>query len=154
MIKEREIKKLNKKLIEFSVDLLKNIKVSTKLYEELTINEIKLKPAAETAKLGFWESNLLEEIVYCSDRVFEIFDAPKMLCPLPAEMLRSRIHKDDLEKFVAASQLTRLNGSPLDLTYRVITRKGNLKILHSRAELKYDIFGNPEKIIGITMDIT
>lgn len=152
--KEKEIKKLNKELIELNEDLKMNLQIKTKLNEELLVNEARLKSAQQTAKLGFWESNLLEDIVYCSDELFEIFDAPKMQCPLPAELLRSRIHKDDIEKFIAASQLTRLNGTPLDITYRVITRAGNLKILHSKAELKYEANGRPEKIIGITMDDT
>lgn len=152
--KEKEIKKLNKELVDLNKDLKMNLDVTTKLNEELLVNEARLKIAQETGKLGFWESNLLEEIVYCSDEIFEIFDAPKMQCPLPPELLRSRIHKDDIEKFVAASQLTRLNGTPLDLTYRILTRAGNLKILHSKAELKYDVNGKPEKIIGITMNVT
>jgi PAS domain S-box-containing protein len=43
---------------------------------------------------------------------------------------------------------------PYDFYYRIITKKGNEKILHSRGQLENDTAANTEKIVGTDQDVT
>lgn len=138
--KEEEINKLNANLIL--------------LNEELKNNETRLKAAQEAGKIGYWEYDFKEELYFISEELFKIFGIPFRAGPVKREMLTPTVHPDDLHIVRGAVERAMLYGEFSDYTYRIPEPNGGIKYIYTKGEVIKDKNGNPEKIFGVSMDIT
>ncbi|MBS1492944.1 MAG: PAS domain S-box protein [Bacteroidetes bacterium] len=138
--KEEEINKLNANLIL--------------LNEDLRNNEVRLKAAQEAGKIGYWEYNFKDELYYISDALFKIFGIPYKPGPVKRDVLTPKVHPDDLSIVRGAVLQAQLYSEFNDYTYRIISDDGSYKYVYTKGEVVKDKNGLPEKIFGVSMDIT
>ena len=120
--------------------------------QELEESEKKLNIAVETAELGTWEYNLINNNVECSPRFAGMFgyatceelshqDLTKLIVPGDVA-IREKAHNDALITGV------------LDYEMRVLGNDGVLRWLKIKGKVFYNDEGKPERMLGSALDIT
>jgi signal transduction histidine kinase len=64
------------------------------------------------------------------------------------------VHPDDRAALFRALRASFASGAPLQQDWRAVKADGSIAWMSSRAESQYDASGRPERMVGITMDIT
>lgn len=152
--REEEILKLNANLLVLNEDLRKNVKSVSKLNEELQLKEVRLKAAQEAGKIGCWEYDFRSELYYISDELYEIFGIPYIEGPVERSVLTPKVHSDDLSIVREAVRRAKTSGEFPDYTYRILGENDEIKYIYTKGEVIKGEDGAPEKIFGISMDIT
>lgn len=70
------------------------------------------------------------------------------------KIITASIHPDDSEISKRVFEEALAGKSDYDLIYRIIQPDGNIRSLHSRADIFYNENGEPETMIGLVQDIT
>jgi PAS domain S-box-containing protein len=65
-----------------------------------------------------------------------------------------RVHKDDLERYRSAIAAAREKKEPFDEEFRVVWRDGTIHWVRTRGRYYYGADGKPERLLGISGDIT
>jgi PAS domain S-box-containing protein len=126
-----------------------------KMEPQLRDSLARLDAAQEVAAIGFWSVDLPSRKVEWTDGVRSIFEfEPTDLTPSYLEFL-DFVHPADRDTVseLAEKQLSPMQG-PISYTYRIITRKGNLRYLAHRGQQLFDESGMPVRVFGSIQDIT
>ncbi|MBA4239781.1 MAG: hypothetical protein C0448_03585 [Sphingobacteriaceae bacterium] len=174
-INRRELKRKDKSMI--SVDLNEKIikihekdfvvgvvcNVTNQLKNEIELikakikaekNEAKLVEAQRAAKIGNWETDLLNFNVSWSEETYKIFELDSNSYQPTHESFLTFVHPDDREK-VDKSFMYSFNTEDYNsLEHRIITSKGNLKYVEEIWKIVYDENGLPVSTFGTCQDIT
>lgn len=116
--------------------------------------ENRLKEAQKIAQLGIWELDIIQNKLFWSEEIYQIFECTPDEFTASYESFLQFIHPDDLEKVNNAYLNSLETKKPYEITHRIITAKGTLKYVKEKCDT---IFDNDEKPIlskGIVMDIT
>ncbi|MCC5938477.1 MAG: PAS domain-containing protein [Lunatimonas sp.] len=117
-------------------------------------NEAKLIEAQMVSKLGSWETNLLDLTVNWSPETYKIFELDPRAFQPTHESFLDFVHPDDRDmvhhKFIASFNTKNYNS----VEHRIITAKGNIKIVEERWKILYDESGKPLRTFGTCQDIT
>ncbi|TGL26004.1 PAS domain S-box protein [Leptospira yanagawae] len=113
-----------------------------------------LREMESLGKLGHWEINLTNTSVHWSDGVFAILEMEPSDMPVSLELGYHSVHPDDREKAKQHLEDVLTKGIPYNLECRLVTAKGNIKYIHSQAEVIRDEKGVAIQIAGIFQDIT
>jgi len=117
-----------------------------RLYEsEQTLREVQ-----RLACIGSWRRTLPDGNIWWSDELYRIFGVDPAGEPLSLELLFSRIHTDDRERFkaqVAAHE-------PHRGDYRIVLPGGAAKHIHEEVSLERDEHGTPVRFYGTAQDVT
>ncbi len=105
------------------------------------------------ARVGYWESDLRTGALRVSAEFKANFGMPPET-PFDLDVLRANIHPDDWEPRVQRLQDSVRTGAPLNLEYRTIWPDGSTHWLQVRGSVQYDADGKPERIVGISIDVT
>lgn len=115
-------------------------------------SEQRLNIALEAAELGTWELRLNPREIFYSKRYLQILGFETEERPDHEEILEC-IHPDDrLIRNLAIEEAMRTG--VLDTEMRIITKTKELKWIRGRGKVFYDAKGQPQKLLGTTMDIT
>jgi PAS domain S-box-containing protein len=126
--------------------------------EALRISEAKLAEATRIAQVGYWERDFGGGSITLSSEACRIFGLPKhyhapSLDEWHAQWL-GLIHPDDQAQ-VSKAVVEALAGGPrYDVEYRVIQPGGELRYVHSYADVTWDEAGTPLRMFGTMIDIT
>lgn len=111
----------------------------------------RLLKAQRIGKFGSWERGVNDEYYFWSEETYHIYGMKPGSKASTEEALR-RIHPEDREKVIVAwdqlKQRTRF-----DIEYRIVHPDGEIRYVHSRAELEYRRDGVPI-VMGLVHDIT
>lgn len=120
---------------------------------ELRESEDRLKLAADSAEVGFWELNCRTRLFWTTDQAREIFGyAPDDVISM--EHFEASVHPDDLD-LVRQSIARSLNrGEPLKVEYRIRVDGSGVKWISSRGRSYFDSAGKPLRLMGVSLDIT
>ncbi|MCC5640396.1 PAS domain-containing protein [Nostoc sp. CHAB 5844] len=122
--------------------------------EQLRRSEALLATAQKIAHVGSWEWNLSDARQIWSTETFRIFGlCPIQLAPTQAEFLQM-VHPDDRPNLQAHFLSAIIDGTFLNIEYRIIRPDGSIRYLESRAEVAYDAQGNTINLFGAVLDIT
>ncbi len=123
--------------------------------ESLRKSEERLTEVQRIAHIGNWERNIITNEIYWSDEMYRIFGLnPQEYSEITYERFLNCVHPDDRE-FVKKSIHDALYGKKsYEVDYRVIHEDGTVRIVHSRALVKFDHTGKPVRMIGTVQDIT
>jgi PAS domain S-box-containing protein len=113
----------------------------------------RLRLAMEAGRMGTWEWNVKSGEVKWSESLERIHGLKPGTFGGSFEDYASDIHPDDREGVLATVQGS-LTGGPHELEYRIIWPDGSLHWLTARGLLIRDDQGEPERMIGICMDVT
>jgi two-component system cell cycle sensor histidine kinase/response regulator CckA len=117
-------------------------------------SERKLAEAQRVAHVGYWENDLVADRITWSDETYRILGLRKTEdAPSQAEFL-ARIHPDDLARHADVTRRAQQARERYDLEYRLVRPDGEIRIVHSVGEVKWDSDGKPLRAFGIVQDIT
>ena len=118
--------------------------------ENLRANENRLRLALEAARTITWDYDIRTGHVTRSQ------NAPQVLGfgSGPIEDLLSRVHPEDSVRLREALCRTLDLGERYDIEYRVVDNSGRTRWLHARGEMLQTAHKRPDRMIGVTFDIT
>jgi PAS domain S-box-containing protein len=114
--------------------------------------ETQLKDAQKIARLGSWEHEIATSRRLWSEELYRIHGLDPSL-PADPDLLRARIHPDDLADFDAGTQRAMLGG-PVEKDYRIVLPDGSIRFFHAGGRLHKDADGKLVKVTGIVQDVT
>lgn len=133
---------------------LRDITEQKRAEEGLRKSTQRLLKAERVARMGFLDWNLKTDQVYMSDGIFRLFGlepGEKLTAP---ELTKKVVHPDDLD-FVREKLEAAVQGSgQLGFDHRIVRPDGEVLWVYAFAELVKDRDGNPESLLGTTVDIT
>ena len=110
----------------------------------------------ETGKrilVGSWDWHIPTNTATWSDGMFEIYGlAPGT--PRKLDTAVARIHLDDQATVIRAIHRSLASEEPYVADHRIVHPSGDIRWLHSAGRVIIDTNGNPERIRGITQDVT
>ncbi len=121
---------------------------------DLQASQEKLMKAQNMALLGWWEVDLSQDILICSEAAKSIFGIRPNLYDGTIESSLHWVHPDDREMVLAAIEGLDDTHDFFDLDHRAVTLDGEIHFVHHLCELSYDDTGNSRRLIGTVQDIT
>lgn len=126
--------------------------------EALRISEEKLAEATRIAHVGYWERDYASNTIALSSEACRIFGLPPDsrhpgLDEWHARWLRL-IHPDDQPATAQATADALAGGPRYDVEYRVLRPNGEVRHVHSFADVTFDDTGKPLRMFGTMVDIT
>jgi PAS domain S-box-containing protein len=107
-----------------------------------------------SAKIGAWAYDWkLHQYIYSNPVLDEIHERPVSDFLQNNQLWKESIHPEDRELESRGEQLM-LAGQPVELEYRIITHKGQVKWICDRRKVVFDKSGQPARTEGVVEDIT
>ena len=124
------------------------------LVRALRASEARLADAERLAHLGSWTWDEAAEALTWSAEMYRIFGIDPADGPIGLESYRRAVHEDD-RRFVeeAIRQIVDL-GEPFEYEHRVVRPDGEVRWLHTRAEVVLDEDRSIVRVTGFSQDIT
>lgn len=110
--------------------------------------------AANVAKVGVYEWDLITQEVNWDAQVYELWDLDPNDGPATLEAWRSRVHPADLGPTQARFAEIIKNENEFDVELRVVARNGIVRDVRNRGSIQRDRKGEPIKMIGLVMDVS
>ncbi len=114
-------------------------------------NETWLQLAQDADGLAVMEVGLLTQGLRWSPKFSEIFQLPAEGGP---EIIRQRIHPEDLPSFIADYESYLKSGEPLERDFRISLPDGTIRWIAARGKLIKDALGRAERMLFLSSDIT
>lgn len=122
--------------------------------EALHQSEERLNVALSAGRMGAWEWNIQTGKIAWNSTLEAIHGIPPETFGGGFEDFKRDIHPEDLERVLAAINRTLRDGSEYQIEYRIFSPDQRLLWLESRGQLFLDANGQPERMVGVCMDIT
>jgi len=113
-----------------------------------------LRVAQSLAHLGSWDWEIESGEVRCSNEVYRIFGRDPGLHHMTFETFVSALYPDDHDRVVTAINDALGGKAPLDLEYKIVRPKGDVRTIHCCGEVLRDDNGTPCRMSGSVLDIT
>src|SRR5262249_35822796 len=121
--------------------------------EALRESEERMRVATEAVNLGIWEWDLSKDEIWATN-------ARRALLGLPAsgtialQDFITRLHPDDRDRVRRIMDNAIRSGEDFDSEYRLILPDGIVRWMSTRGSVHFDEAGKPERLLGISIDIT
>jgi PAS domain S-box-containing protein len=122
--------------------------------ESLRESEERLALAVDSAQAGLWVLDYRTGVFWATERGRAIFGySPDERIDMAR--LEASVHPDDRESVRGAIERSQRAGEPVDVEYRIILPgEGKERWIASRGRPRLDAAGRPERLMGISIDIT
>jgi len=130
------------------------IQKSEQISNQLKTFSDHLAEAQRIAKVGSWELDVDDDILYWSDQIYEIFGLEKTEFGANFDAFLELVHPEDLPALVEAQSAAITGRNSLNVEHRIVRKDGSVRYLHERAELSIDSISNKKKLAGTVQDIT
>lgn len=137
-----------------SVLSLVDISTQKQVEEALRESRATLAVAQRIARLGNWEWDLASDTVNWSEEMYRIFDVDPIGFSPSHEWVLQAVHPEDREMVVRAVNDAIYNKKGYHLDFRVVLVGGAVRTLSARAEVTYDAFGAPLRMVGTNQDVS
>src|ERR1700724_2212469 len=124
------------------------------LSRDLQESKTWLEEAQHVAHVGHWVWDLQTNRLIWSDETYRIFGLTPQEGPIDLDKVREMIHPDDREMVFRTAENAANSGTRADCEHRLFRPNGEMRVVHSLADLKRDASGRPHKMFGTTQDIT
>jgi PAS domain S-box-containing protein len=121
---------------------------------ELRGSQEKLAQAQSIAHLGYWERDLDADRIRWSDETYRIFGMQPQECVIDFDRFEKRVHPQDREIVKQTIARALDGGRRYDMEYRVVRPDGEIRFVHSQADIVKDNSGRPRRMFGIAQDVT
>jgi PAS domain S-box-containing protein len=115
--------------------------------------ETRFRSAAEAARIGVWEYDLVSGALFTSTQCRRNLGYPPDAEPR-WEDLEHLAHPQDRARRRAALAHSIATGDEFDLEYRILRKDGAMRWLHARAQVTRDADGQKRRLAGISFDVT
>ncbi len=107
-----------------------------------------------SAKIGAWAYDWARhEYIYSNSVLSDIHERPLTDFLNDEQLWKQTVYAEDRELEAKGSELA-LKGQPIEMEYRIVTQKGNLKWISDRRKIVFDKKGKPARTEGVVEDIT
>jgi PAS domain S-box-containing protein len=113
-----------------------------------------LEEAQRVAHIGYWVWDLETNHLIWSDETYRIFGLSSREGLIDLDKVREMIHPDDREAVFRTAEEAIASGARADCEHRLFRPNGEMRVVHSLADLKKDSSGRPHQMFGTTQDIT
>lgn len=113
-----------------------------------------LRTAMDAGKLGAWDWHVQRNQVTWTERLYEFHGLPPGTFEGTVEAFGRLVHPEDWKAVQAALELAMSRKAPYEVEFRTIRPDGEVRWLFTRAEVFMDAEGAPQRMIGITQDVT
>ncbi len=117
-------------------------------------SETKLRTALDAGKLGAWDWDIAHNRVTWTDRLYEFHGLPPGSFAGTVEAFSALLHPDDRERVATALDKSLLGKAPYQVEFRTIRPDGEVRWLVTAAQLIRNERGEPERMVGVTQDVT
>jgi len=124
------------------------------LSRDLQESKARLEEAQHVAHVGYWVWNLQTNRLIWSDETYRIFGLTPGEGLIDLDKVREMIHPDDREMVFRTAEQAVNSGTRADCEHRLFRPSGEMRVVHSLADLKKDSSGRPYQMFGTTQDIT
>lgn len=123
--------------------------------EELARLRADLETAQEVAHVGSWvsESGSTRRLTWSAETC-RIFGVEQDSFDNRVETFFERVHPDDRDRLIQATEAAWRGEAPYDLEHRVVRPDGAIRWVHEIAQLERDAEGPPLRMVGVVQDIT
>lgn len=113
----------------------------------------RLAEAQKIAHVGSWEWNLLDDEIWWSRELYEIFGEPATFVPTYSDFVE-HVHPEDRKR--VRNQIERIleSDGAFRATYRIVRPDGSERVLFTIARLERAESGTAAKIFGTIQDVT
>ena len=134
----------------------RNITERKQVERSLKASEERLRKAQAVAHVGSWELDLKTKKMWASKEAYRIYGLemrPDQEMPLPkAQSVVAPSYRPGMDKALA-ELISR--GGTYDQAFEIRRDDdGDIRFIHSKAELEYDHQGRPQKVVGTMQDVT
>jgi PAS domain S-box-containing protein len=128
--------------------------VDERQLKELEKSEAHLRLAMEIGRMGSWVWNIREATVEWSAALEAIHGLEPGAFEGTFEAYQRDIHPEDRDRVLSGIRHTLEHRTPHHLQYRIVLPGGRVRWVEARGRLFGDDRGEPERLIGICMDVT
>ena len=122
--------------------------------EKVRKNEALLTEAQQIAHLGIWEWDVVEDKVYWSDSLYEMFSIKQGTQQIDLNTYLDLLEPEDRQRISGLLEQTLLTHEPFTFPHVVKHPDGSLRHLIGKGRLLTDLHGRPVRLIGTAMDVT
>ena len=113
----------------------------------------RLSLAVNSAEAGLWELDCSTGIFWATEQARKIFGlGPGEVISM--DRLEALVHRNDLELFRQAIARALGDKEPVEVEYQIHVGDGRLKWISSRGRSYFKPTGEPERLLGVSIDIT
>lgn len=121
---------------------------SAALYESVE----RLRLAVDAADLYYWEWRVRTDVFSWGRDPSALLGTPPGADTHPD--IRTVLHPDDRARYETACSHTLDTGEPHICEFRIVDRSGQVRWIAARGKVVYDADGAPERVIGVSQDVT
>ncbi len=144
--------------VAYGVAALRTRAAAARATAALRESNRQLETSQRVGHLGSWYRDLDAGLIEMSAESYRIFGLPPVAGPRPLADWHAQwvglVHPDDQQRMVAVYEEALRGGRPYDVEYRVIRPDGEVRHIHSLAEVERDAGGRPHRVYGTMQDIT
>ena len=133
---------------------LEDALTSVLMFRNLGESERKLEEAQRLTHVGYWDRDLDRGLITWSDETYRIYGVSIEECVLTLDRIQEVIHPEDRAMVFEGVSAALRGGSRYEVEYRVIRPDGEVRIVHSQADVTRDESGRPRRMFGTVQDIT
>lgn len=123
--------------------------------EQLRLTRERIRLASESAGISTWEWDIRSNRVTWSEEGYRIFGFESGHSMEGSfETFLDRVHEDDRLRVRNSIERAVSQHRDLDIEFRLLRGDGLLAWAQSRAKMFFDAGGQPERMIGVTIDVT
>ncbi len=114
----------------------------------------RISVATESAGIGAWEWDLVEDRISCTPLLLGLYGLPASSGTVTIEMWKQMLHPDDRERALDQIKLALSGSDNYDSEFRIIRPSGEVRQIHGRAAIRRDKAGQAVKLVGVNWDVT
>jgi diguanylate cyclase (GGDEF)-like protein/PAS domain S-box-containing protein len=132
----------------------RNLVHARRVAAHLRSSEEKLAKAQRIAQLGWWEWDLEDNTLVCSQEFYAILGLERGSFGGTYESLLRCIPRGDREDLKRLVDTAVRGGDPFSVDHRITRADGVERIVYQQAEVSRDEAGHPARLVGTLQDIT
>src|SRR3990172_13392516 len=122
--------------------------------EGLRKSEASLANAKRIARLGNWDWDIVNDILYWSDEIYHLFGLTPQEFGATYETFLNYVHPEDREFLQRSVDEALHEKKPYAIDHRIVLPEGKIRIVHEHAEVVWDKSGRPLRMTGTVQDVT
>ena len=139
----------------FFTELLAPFELSIEGYRAaLTASEERFHLAVSGAMAGLWDWNPQTDEIYFSPHFKRIMGYEDSELPNVRQAHFRAIHADDVERVTQRLKAHLDTRRAYDIEYRILTKTGEVRWVHSRGQAQWNEAGTPYRMVGWILDVT
>jgi PAS domain S-box-containing protein len=139
----------------FAVAMVRDVTERHLAEQKLRELSDRLELALQAGKIGVWEWDVTNDILFWDDRMYELFDIPPSVQPLSYQTFISRVHPDDRSYVETTLQNAIANREKFDCEFRIVLDDGTIRFIKGDSIVRYgENHNEPTRTIGINWDLS